>query len=114
MVQGVAADGALMEVFEWESVEKSRGAPAIAEIGAHWKAMSEVMDFVPLSRWPKPSTLRAFHAAIAFLPRSEGDREAVEGETQSSPAYLPPVSLCADTPPYGRKRMSRPHNLASL
>ena len=48
-VQGVAATGELVEIFEWESVEKSRGAPTIAEIGAHWKAMGEVMDFVPLS-----------------------------------------------------------------
>ena len=49
-VQGVAADGALIEIFEWESVETSRGAAAIAGIGAHWKAMSEVMDFVPLAQ----------------------------------------------------------------
>ena len=53
VVQGVAQDGALVEIFEWESVEKSRGAPAIAEIGAHWKAMSEVMDFVPLAELPE-------------------------------------------------------------
>ena len=50
VVQGTAKDGELVEIFEWESVEKSRGAPAIAEIGAHWKAMSEVMDFVPLAQ----------------------------------------------------------------
>ena len=49
VMQGVAADGTLEEIFEWQSVEKSRGAPGIAEIGIHWKAMSEVMDFVPLS-----------------------------------------------------------------
>ena len=49
VMQGVAADGTLVEIFEWQSVEKSRGAPGIAEIGIHWKAMSEVMDFVPLS-----------------------------------------------------------------
>ena len=30
--------------------KKSRGAPAIAEIGQHWKAMGEVMDFVPLAQ----------------------------------------------------------------
>ena len=35
VVQGVAKDGELVEIFEWESVEKSRGAPAIAEIGNH-------------------------------------------------------------------------------
>ncbi len=51
-VQGVAATGELVEIFEWESAEKSRGAPAIAEIGAHWRAMGEVMDFVPLSQVP--------------------------------------------------------------
>jgi hypothetical protein len=50
VVQGVARDGELVEIFEWESIEKSRGAPAIAEIGAHWKAMSEVMDFLPLAQ----------------------------------------------------------------
>ena len=52
-VRGVAATGELVEIFEWESVEKSRGAPTIAEIGAHWKAMGEVMDFVPLSEVPE-------------------------------------------------------------
>ena len=50
VVQGTTKDGEIVEIFEWESLEKSRGAPAIAEIGAHWKAMSAVMDFVPLSQ----------------------------------------------------------------
>ncbi len=50
VVQGVAKDGELVEIFEWESVETSRGAAGIAEIGAHWKAMSAVMDFVPLAQ----------------------------------------------------------------
>ena len=50
VVQGVAADGALVEIFEWESAEKSRSAPTIAEIGNHWKAMGAVMDFVPLAQ----------------------------------------------------------------
>jgi hypothetical protein len=63
VVQGVAAAGELVEVFEWESIEKSRGAPAIAEIGAHWKAMGEVMDFVPLAQLPE-----AQHAFAHFTP----------------------------------------------
>ena len=50
VVQGIAKDGELVEIFEWESVEKSRGAPGIAEIGNHWKAMSAVMDFVPMAQ----------------------------------------------------------------
>lgn len=50
VVQGIAKDGELVEIFEWESVEKSRGAPTIAEIGDHWKAMSQVMDFVPMAQ----------------------------------------------------------------
>ena len=62
-VQGVAANGELVEIFEWRSVEKSRGAPAIAEIGAHWKAMGEVMDFVPLSELPE-----ALHPFAHFMP----------------------------------------------
>jgi hypothetical protein len=63
VVQGVAQDGALVEIFEWESVEKSRGAPAIAEIGAHWKAMGEVMEFVPLAQLTE-----AQHAFAHFSP----------------------------------------------
>ena len=63
VIQGVAQDGALVEIFEWESVEKSRGAPAIAEIGAHWKAMSAVMDFVPLAQLAE-----AQHAFAHFNP----------------------------------------------
>ncbi len=53
VVQGEAKDGALVEIFEWESLEKSRGAAAIGEVGAHWKAMSAVMDFVPLASLPE-------------------------------------------------------------
>jgi hypothetical protein len=63
VVQGVAQDGALVEIFEWESLEKSRGAPAIAEIGAHWKAMGEVMEFVPLAQLTE-----AQHAFAHFSP----------------------------------------------
>jgi len=62
-VQAVSQDGALIEIFEWESVEKSRGAPGIAEIGAHWKAMSEVMDFVPMA-----SLQESQHAFAHFNP----------------------------------------------
>lgn len=63
VVQGVAKDGALIEIFEWQSVEKSSGAPAIAAIGAHWKAMSEVMDFVPMA-----SLAESQHAFAHFTP----------------------------------------------
>ncbi len=63
VVQGIAKDGELVEIFEWESVEKSQQAPAIAEIGAHWKAMSEVMDFVPLAQLAE-----AQHAFAHFNP----------------------------------------------
>jgi hypothetical protein len=63
VVQGIAKDGELVEIFEWESVEKSRGAPAIAEIGAHWKAMSAVMDFVPMA-----TVAESQHAFAHFMP----------------------------------------------
>ncbi len=53
MVQGAGKNGELVEIFEWASEEKSRAAPGIAQIGAHWKAMSEVMDFVPLASLPE-------------------------------------------------------------
>ncbi len=48
-VKGEGAGDNFVEVFEWASEEKSRMAPAIAEVGNLWKAMSEVMDFVPLA-----------------------------------------------------------------
>ena len=63
VVQGVAKDGELVEIFEWESVEKSRGAAALPEIGAHWKAMSEVMDFVPMAQLAESQ-----HAFAHFTP----------------------------------------------
>ena len=53
VVRGAGKDGELVEIFEWESEEKSRAAPAIPEIAAHWKAMSEAMDFVPLASLPE-------------------------------------------------------------
>jgi hypothetical protein len=49
VVQGIGKDGALVEIFEWDSQEKSISAPSIPEIGALWKAMAEVMEFVPLA-----------------------------------------------------------------
>ena len=49
VVQGEGKDGTLVEIFEWDSREKSVGAPSIPEIGAHWKAMAAVMEFVPLA-----------------------------------------------------------------
>ncbi len=63
VVQGIAKDGELVEIFEWESIEKSSGAATIAEIGEHWKAMSEVMDFVPLAQLTE-----AQHAFAHFNP----------------------------------------------
>jgi hypothetical protein len=53
VVQGAAKDGAWIEIFEWASEEKSRSAPGIPEIGAHWKAMSEAMDFIALASLPE-------------------------------------------------------------
>ena len=70
VVQGAGKDGELVEIFEWASEEKSRAAPTIAEIGAHWKAMAEAMDFVPLASLPEAQrAVRAFHAAGADLAR---------------------------------------------
>jgi hypothetical protein len=63
VVLGVGKDGELVEIFEWESLEKSRGAPALPEVGAHWKAMSAVMDFVPLAQ-----IAEAQHAFAHFNP----------------------------------------------
>ena len=53
VLRGAAKAGELVEIFEWASDEKSRAAPMIAEISAHWKAMAEAMDFVPLASLPE-------------------------------------------------------------
>lgn len=63
VMRGRAADGALVEIFEWESEEKSRGAPSIPEIGVHWKKMAEAMEFVPLA-----SLGEAQHPFAHFTP----------------------------------------------
>ena len=52
-VLAAGPDGVFVEIFEWESEAKSRSAPAIHEIGEHWKAMAEAMDFVPLASLPQ-------------------------------------------------------------
>jgi hypothetical protein len=52
-LRGQGKDGALVEIFEWESEEKSRRAPGIADIGNHWKKMAEAMDFVGLASLPE-------------------------------------------------------------
>jgi hypothetical protein len=62
-IQGVTGDGELVEIFEWQSVEKSSGAAAIAEIGEHWKAMGEVMEFVPMAQLAECQ-----HAFAHFMP----------------------------------------------
>ena len=48
-MQGTGADGAFVEIFEWESAEKSQAAPTIPEIAAIWKDMSDAAEFVPLA-----------------------------------------------------------------
>lgn len=62
-VQGLAKDGELVEIFEWESVEKSRAAPTIDAVGSHWRAMSEAMDFVPMAQLTECQ-----HAFAHFTP----------------------------------------------
>lgn len=49
VVQGEGKDGTLVEIFEWDSREKSINAPSIPEIGTYWKAMAAAMEFVPLA-----------------------------------------------------------------
>jgi hypothetical protein len=53
VVRGLGKSGELVEIFEWVSEEKSRAAPTVAEVGAHWKAMAEAMDFVALASVPE-------------------------------------------------------------
>ena len=64
-IQGLGANGSIVEIFEWESAEKSRAAPTIPEIGALWKAIAGVADFVPLA-----SLDEAQHSFAHFTPRA--------------------------------------------
>jgi hypothetical protein len=65
VVRGAGKNGELVEIFEWESEEKSRAAPAIVEVGAHWKAMSDAMDFVPLASLPEAQNPFAHFTPLA-------------------------------------------------
>ena len=65
VVRAAGKAGALVEIFEWASEEKSRAAPTIAEIGAHWKAMAEAMDFVPLASLPEAQAPFAHFSPLA-------------------------------------------------
>jgi hypothetical protein len=53
VIHGGGKNGELIEIFEWASEEKSRAAPTIPAVGAHWKAMAETMEFVPLALLPE-------------------------------------------------------------
>jgi quinol monooxygenase YgiN len=64
VVRAAGPEGVFVEIFEWESEEKSRSAPAIHEIGEHWKAMAAVMDFVPLASLPRAQQPFAHFTAI--------------------------------------------------
>jgi len=50
VVQGAGANGTVIEIFEWESAEKSRAAPTVPEIAALWKDLAAVAEFIPLSK----------------------------------------------------------------
>ncbi|HWC63624.1 MAG TPA: hypothetical protein VG501_08375 [Rhizomicrobium sp.] len=64
-IRGAGRNGEWVEIFEWVSEEKSRAAPGIPEIGAHWKTMAEVMDFVPLASLPESRKPFARFIALA-------------------------------------------------
>jgi hypothetical protein len=65
IVQGAGKNGELVEIFEWLSEEKSRAAPAIAEIGNHWKAMTDAMTFVALASLPESQNPFAHFTPLA-------------------------------------------------
>jgi hypothetical protein len=65
VIQGAGRNGELVEIFEWASEEKSQSAPAVPEVGAHWKATAEVLDFVPLASLPESQQPFAHFTPIA-------------------------------------------------
>ena len=63
-VTGMGKDGELVEIFEWMSSDTSRAAAANPQIMAHWNAMGEVMDFVPLASFPEAQQPFAHFAPV--------------------------------------------------
>jgi len=52
-----AADGTVIEVFEWTSAEAIAGAHSNAVVLALWEKYAAVCDFVPVAQVPGTSTL---------------------------------------------------------
>jgi hypothetical protein len=64
-----AADGTVVEVFEWASAEAIAGAHAHPEVLAMWEAFGRVCDYVPIAQVAEASAL---FAEFAPVPVSDG------------------------------------------
>ena len=53
----VAADGTVVEVFEWASKEAIEAAHANETVQALWRRYAEVCDYVPIAQVPEAADL---------------------------------------------------------
>ena len=59
-----AADGTIVEVFEWQSAEAIARAHDNAAVGALWAEFAAVCDYVPLATLPEATRLFAEFDAV--------------------------------------------------
>jgi hypothetical protein len=59
----LAADGTVVEVFEWEAGAMER-AHSNAEVGKLWQRYAEVCEYVPLNTLPEAAQLFADFAPV--------------------------------------------------
>jgi len=59
-----AADGTIVEVFEWASKEAIEAAHDNAVVKQMWAEYAEVCDYVPLGELPEAASLFSEFAAV--------------------------------------------------
>jgi hypothetical protein len=61
-----AANGTIVEVFEWKSAEAISQAHTSAAVGALWAEFGEACDYTPLAQLPETQQMFAEFDAVNF------------------------------------------------
>ena len=69
-----AADGTIIEVFEWQSAEAIAQAHANPAVLALWGEFAEVCDYIPLAALPEAQRLFAEFDAVPTAPKNAVER----------------------------------------
>jgi hypothetical protein len=59
-----AADGTIVEVFEWRSAEAIEAAHRNPVVGALWEAFGKVADFIPVGAVPEAAQMFSEFSAL--------------------------------------------------